>query len=42
MSKKRDDLMPLMSIVGIVLVVLGHSGKYCLDVWCGVVCSNNC
>ena len=26
MSKKRDNLMPMMSIIGIVLVVLGHSG----------------
>lgn len=26
MSKKRDKLMPMMSIIGIVLVVLGHSG----------------
>lgn len=26
MSRKRNDLMPMMSIVGIVLVVLGHSG----------------
>lgn len=26
MSKKRNDLMPMMSITGIVLVVLGHSG----------------
>lgn len=26
MSKKRDKLMPMMSILGIILVVLGHSG----------------
>ena len=26
MSKDRDKLMPMMSIIGIILVVLGHSG----------------
>lgn len=26
MSDKKNNLMPMMSIIGIVLVVLGHSG----------------
>lgn len=26
MNKKRDKLMPMMSILGIIFVVLGHSG----------------
>jgi fucose 4-O-acetylase-like acetyltransferase len=40
MSNKRNELMPLMSIVGILLVVLGHSGYAGTNI--GEDCPNLC